>query len=83
MPISAGSMVSATTTDSATVAAAATPITVRKGMPVMNRPTSAMITVSPAKMTALPEVARDLPIDSCTSSPWASWSRWRERMNRA
>lgn len=30
----------------------------------MNRPTSAMITVRPAKMTALPEVARDLPIDS-------------------
>ena len=73
----AGSIVSATTTDRATVAAAATPITVRNGMPVMNRPTRAMITVRPAKMTALPEVASDFPIDSCTSSPWASWSRWR------
>ena len=76
-------MVSATTTDTATVAAAATPMTVRKGMPVMNRPTRATITVMPAKITALPEVARALPIDSRTSSPWLSWSRWRERMNRA
>lgn len=46
-------------------------------------PHSAMITVRPAKTTALPAVAVARAVDSSVSMPVASWERWRERMNRA
>ena len=53
----AGSSVSAISTASDTVPAAAMPITVRNGMLTTSRPTSAMTTVAPANTTALPAVA--------------------------
>ena len=56
-PSRAGSKVSAISTATATVPAAASPITDRNGIWTTTRPTSAMITVSPAKTTALPAVA--------------------------
>ncbi len=68
----------------ATATAPNAPIVVRNGMFAMARPTSAMMTVSPAKTTADPEVATDRAVDSSgVMSLAASWSRWREMMNRA
>ena len=82
-PIRAGSRVSASTTSKATVIAAKMPITDRKGTPEMLSPTSAMITVRPAKTTADPAVPIERAADSSTSMPAASWSRCREITNRA
>ena len=67
----------------ATATAAAMPMVVRNGMPATDRPTSAIITVSPAKTTADPAVARARAADSSGSIPSRNWSRWREVMNRA
>ena len=66
----AGSSVMATSTAIATPAEAAMPITVRKGMFATASPSSAMITVVPAKTTAEPAVANDCAIASATGSPW-------------
>lgn len=53
-------------------------------MPVADRAARAMMTVAPAKTTALPAVATARAIDSSASmSGSASCSRWREMMNRA
>ena len=70
-------------TATATAAAPAKPITARNGMPATTRPDSAMITVAPAKMTALPAVATERAIDSSTAIPSASWLRWREARKSA
>ena len=82
-PMKAGSIVRAMTTARATPMAAKIPMTVRKGILAMDRPMRAMTTVAPAKTTAEPEVATARAADSCTSAPSRSWSRWRDRMNRA
>ncbi len=50
-------------------------------MPATNRPTRAIITVSPANTTAEPAVARARAVDSSGSIPLRSWSRCRETMN--
>ena len=73
----AGVSVTAMSTATATAAAAATPSAVRKGMPATESPTRAMITVSPAKTTADPEVAVARAMDSSTGSPArsCSWCR--------
>ena len=63
-PSSAGSRVIATSTATATVPAAARPITVRNGMPTTDRPASAMTTVAPAKTTAEPAVPTARPAAS-------------------
>ena len=52
-------------------------------MPATDRPTSAIITVSPAKTTADPAVARARAADSSGSMPSRSWSRCRDVMNSA
>ena len=82
-PSSAGSSVTAAATATRTANAAATPMTLRNGMPTTSSPSSAMMTVSPANTTAPPAVATDSAALSSGSCPRASWVRWRERMNRA
>ncbi len=62
--MSAGSSVMATRTATATVTAAATPISVRIGMPTTLSPVRAMTTVRPAKTTALPAVPTARPMAS-------------------
>jgi hypothetical protein len=70
-------------TASPTATAAATPIVVRNGIPATVRPSRAITTVSPAKITADPAVAVARAIDSSTSRPSASWSRCRDSRNSA
>ena len=67
----------------ATAIAAATPMTVRKGMPATERPSSAMITVIAANTTAEPDVATARAADSSGSRPCFNWSWCREMMNSA
>ena len=66
-----------------TVAAAATPMTVRNGMPTTASAASAITTVRPAKTTAEPAVATARPIDSSMSMPPRSCIRCRLTMNSA
>ena len=82
-PSRAGSRVRATATATSTVPAAPIPMTARNGMPTIDRPHSAMITVRPAKTTAEPAVPVARAVDSSGSIPAASWVRWRDRMNSA
>ena len=49
----------------------------------MNRPSSAMITVTPAKITARPEVLIDSAVEVSTSMPRRRLARWRLTMNSA
>ena len=79
----AGTTVSATSTAIATATEAAYPITARNGIFATTSPNSAITTVAPAKMTALPAVASDWAIDSAGSSPRASWPRCLDTMNSA
>ena len=79
----AGTTVRATATATATAAAAAKPMTARNGIRATTRPHSAMTTVAPAKITALPAVPSARAIDSGTGTSSTSWARWRETMNRA
>lgn len=78
----AGVRVIAMSTATATPAAAATPSAVRKGMPATERPSSAMMTVRPAKTTALPLVAVARAMDSRTPRPDLSCSWCRLTMKR-
>lgn len=83
MPRTAGSSPSARTTAEATAPAEASPIDVSIGTPATDSPARAMMTVAPAKTTALPAVALARATDSTTGIPVASWARWRWTMNRA
>ena len=74
-PISAGSIVSAISTASATARAAKTPMIVRNGMFATLSPSSAMKTVRPAKTTAEPAVPTARPVASSRSEPLRSSSR--------
>ena len=80
---SAGSSVTAAAMAMSTAKAAPTPMTERKGTPTTSRPSRAMMTVAPAKTTALPAVPTATAADSSGSIPCASCARWRDRMNRA
>jgi hypothetical protein len=71
----AGSALNAIRTAMRTVPAAASPITVRKGMLTTARPVNAMITVSPANATAEPAVAFARAAASGRSNPSARFSR--------
>ena len=51
-------------------------------MPATASDSSAMITVLPAKSTAPPDVAVVRAMDSRSSIPARSWSRWRVTMKR-
>ena len=82
-PSIAGTAVSATRTATATATAAATPITARNGIRATTRPQSAITTVVPAKITALPAVAIAWAADSSASRPSTSWLRCRDTMNSA
>ena len=62
----------ATSTASPTVAAATRPMVPRNGIPVITRAASAMMTVRPAKVTALPEVPTARAMDSSMAIPWRS-----------
>ena len=66
-----------------TVAAAATPMTVRNGIPTTESAASAITTVSPAKTTAEPAVPTARPMDSSTSMPARSCNRCRLTMKSA
>ena len=59
-------------TASRTVPAAARPITVRNGIPTTDSAASAMMTVHPAKTTAVPAVPTAMAADAAASSPAAS-----------
>ncbi len=83
-PSSDGSRVSAMTTASSTVAAATNAMVVSMEMPMMLSDASAMITVRPAKNTALPAVPTARAAASRASRPSCRISRrWRLTMNRA
>ncbi|OUE29776.1 hypothetical protein BFL35_13525 [Clavibacter michiganensis] len=82
-PSMAGSSVVATPIASSTAKAAPSPITVRNGICTTSSPSSAMITVTPAKITALPAVATAVAAERSTGMPLASCVRCRMRMNRA
>ncbi len=79
--MSAGTSVRLRSTATAMVAAAASPIWPRNGTPVTRSATSAMMTVAPAKTTALPAVPTARAIDGSMPMPSKTWVRWRERMN--
>ena len=64
-----------------TVKAAERPIASRNGIPVIVKPESAMITVMPAKTTALPAVAYGMAAVSMRSMPCRRFCRYRERIN--
>ncbi|OUD81236.1 hypothetical protein BC477_19515 [Clavibacter michiganensis subsp. michiganensis] len=82
-PSIAGSSVVATPIASSTANAAPRPITVRNGICTTSSPSSAMITVTPAKITALPAVATAVAAERSTGMPFASCVRCRIRMKRA
>ena len=72
-PSSAGTSVSATSTEIATVAAAASPIQVRNSMPASASATNAVNTVVPAKTTEEPAVPTAMPAASSGGRSRASW----------
>ena len=76
-------MVIAMSTASVTVNAAASPITVRNGMPTTLSAASAMNTVSPANNTAEPAVPVARAMDSATGIPAITCLRCRDTMNSA
>lgn len=71
----AGTRVTDTSTATRTITAAAMPITVRNGSRATARPSSAMITVVPAKTTDDPAVAVVTAIESRMLAPRASSDR--------
>ena len=79
----AGVRVTAISTAIATDAAPMLPIRPRNGMPVTLSATRAMMTVAPAKTTALPEVPLASAMDSSTEYPSLSCRRCRLTMNSA
>ena len=82
-PNSAGSRVSEAITISSTPTAEATATPVTNLRPISDRPSRAMITVVPAKITARPLVSRASAIESSTVDPAWSASRYLVTMNRA
>ncbi len=75
--ISAGVKVSAIRTANAIATAPMVPIRPKKPIPVRFSAASAMMTVRPANITALPEVPVARPMDSRSSIPVLSCLRWR------
>ena len=78
--ISAGTSVRLRSTATAMVPAAAIPIWPRNGTPVTRSATSAMMTVAPAKTTALPAVPTARAIEGSMPMPSRTCVRWRVRM---
>ncbi|CAC7594215.1 Uncharacterised protein [Staphylococcus aureus] len=62
MLINAGNKVKALSTAKTTLIAEANPITAKKSIPTNDKPHTAITTVTPAKMTALPAVPTASPI---------------------
>ena len=67
----------------ATTIAADTASPYRNETPTMNRPSRAMHTVTPAKMTARPEVLMERTVEASTSMPRRRLARWRLTMKSA
>ena len=83
-PSSAGSSVSDASTISSTPTADAMATPVTNARPISDRPSRAMMTVVPAKITARPLVSSASAIESSTRrARRASASRYRVTMNRA
>ncbi len=68
-PSTAGSSVTAAATVSATTAAAPMPSPLMNDSPIASMPSNAMITVSPAKSTARPDVSIAVTTASSGSRP--------------
>ena len=81
-PSSAGTRVSATSTEMATVAAAARPIQVRNSICANASATRAVNTVVPANTTEEPAVPTAMPA-ALSGGRFRASCRKRERMNRA
>ena len=82
-PSSAGSSVTAAAATMSTVSAAPTATPFRNDTPRMSSPSSAMITVAAAKMTARPDVSSARTHDVSTSRPALIELRWRVTTNSA
>jgi hypothetical protein len=82
-PSNAGSSVTEATMVSSTAMMALTAMPLTKEMPMMNRPSMEMHTVTPAKRTARPAVVRAVAHASSDDAPSWRHARKRVRMNRA
>ena len=80
--ISAGKSVNAANTANNTLIAEANPIIARKSMPTSDRPHTAIITVTPAKITALPAVPTAVAIASIGSKPRLRTSLYLNSINK-
>lgn len=69
--INAGNNVKAASTANKTPIAEANPITAKKSIPTNERPQTAIITVKPANITALPAVPTAKAIDSTGGVPFS------------
>ncbi len=74
----AGSRVSDATMVTATTVAAPMPRPWMKLTPISSMPSSEITTVSPAKVTARPDVSSEMATDS--STVWPRWSCSRKRV---
>ncbi len=77
-PSTAGNKVTAAATVRATTAAAPIPRPLMNESPIASMPSNAMITVSPAKSTARPDVS--IAVITASSGPRPAWSPWRYRV---
>lgn len=80
--ISAGKSVNAARTANNTLIADANPIIAKKSMPTSDKPQTAIITVTPAKITALPAVPTAVAIASTGSRPRLRTSLYLKSINR-
>lgn len=69
--IRAGNSVNAANTANNTLIAEANPITAKKSIPTSDKPQTAIITVRPANITALPAVPTAVAIASTVSTPFS------------
>ena len=83
MLINAGNKVSVLNTANITLIAEANPITAKKSMPTSDKPHTAITTVTPAKMTALPAVPTASPIPLTKSVSVFITCRYLNKINNA
>ena len=69
--INAGNSVKAANTANKTLSAEENPITAKKSIPTNDNPQTAIITVNPAKITALPAVPTAKAMDSTGGVPFS------------
>src|SRR5699024_10831300 len=83
MLIKAGNKVSALSTATKTLIADEKPITAKKSIPTSDKPQTAIITVIPAKITALPAVPTAKPIALIWSDSVLAICLYLNKMNNA